>query len=128
MKRFLLIFAVFLFACQAKSPSETVAREFVEAYYVRADLPKVLLWTDGYATEKVNTSIRLIEGQVKEATTRPKVAYKLLESQVDGQEARHLFLLKIKPPTYPEIQKKALVRVRERKTGEWKVTQFSEIE
>jgi hypothetical protein len=122
-----LSFVVILCCQAAKSPSEKVARQFMDHYYVETNLPLALEDTDGYAMEKIRKSVQLTEGQVLDASAhRPKITYNLLESRIGGDEADFLFQVVIEPKKMSPIRKKTLVKIRQRKEGEWKVTQFSD--
>src|SRR4051812_5877947 len=56
------------------------AESFLDAHYVRIDLPSALPFTTGLARHKVESEIELVQGQAIDATTRkPSVHYKLLE-------------------------------------------------
>lgn len=124
-KIFFLILLAFV-ACTSRPPSEKVAREFVESYYVETDLKRAEAVTDGLAQEKIRTSLALVEGQsINEGTRRPTISYDLLESRIEGGEASYEFRVTIQPPDFPTLQKKSRVKLRERE-GVWKVTQFSD--
>lgn len=126
--RWATIGVVFLLACAAeKTPSEKVASQFMDHYYVRTDLQKAQEDCDGLARQKVEESIRLTEGQLVDVTTRrPKIFYKLLESRIDGPEASYLYEVEIRPDGMKELRRKTRLRARERGEGVWKITQFSD--
>lgn len=119
---------VFVFGCGAvKSPSEKAARSFMDHYYVATDLNAAQKDADGLALERVKTSLQLTEGQKIDAqTNRPKIRYVLISSEVDGSEANYSFNLTIEPKEVSSIQKKTVLKLRERQAGGWKVTQFSD--
>lgn len=99
----------------------------MDRYYVATDLKGALDLTDGLAREKVQGSLQLTEGQAMDASTHhPKIEYKLLDGTVNGPEASYLYLVTIRPSKMEPIQKKTLLRVRQREGGDWKVTQFSD--
>lgn len=130
---FLLILAAFSFltpGCfETRSPSEQVARRFMEHYYVKADLKSVVEVSDGYALERVRESLRLTEGQGIDRTThRPKISYRLVNSSQDGLQATYLFEVLIEPEKVKAITRKTRLKLREREAGKWKVTQFSDHE
>ncbi|MBI2981277.1 MAG: hypothetical protein HYY44_03095 [Deltaproteobacteria bacterium] len=98
----------------------------MEAYYVTADLQKAVPLASGLALEKIQSSLRLREGQaIDESTHRPRVSFKKTEGQVNGDEAVYLFLVTIAPPDFQPIKKQSRLRIRLQE-GAWKVTQFSD--
>lgn len=126
--RWAAIGIVFLLACAAeKTPSEKVAGQFMDHYYVRTDLQRAQEDCDGLARQKVEESIRLTEGQSVDVTTRrPKISFHLLESHVEGKESNYLYGIRIEAERMETIHKKTLLKLRERDRGVWKVTQFSD--
>ena len=116
---------------ETRSPSEQVARRFRDHYYVKTDLKLVAEECDGYALERVRESLRLTDRQVVDRTThRPKISYHLVNSSLkglgEGPEATYLFEVLIEPEKVKAITKKTRLKLRERKDGKWKVTQFSD--
>ncbi|MBI3541309.1 MAG: hypothetical protein HY073_04135 [Deltaproteobacteria bacterium] len=131
MKKNKIIFWLGIFflcvACSRSSnPSELIARQFMDLYYVKADLAAALGSTDGYAHQKLQEGIQLTEGQaIAETTHHPKIQVSLLESHQEQGEADYLFHVVIEPTKASSIQKKVMLKVRERE-GAWRVTQFSD--
>lgn len=126
IKPHILFLCLAFVSCASRPPSEKVAREFIESYYVETDLKRAELVTEGLAQEKIRTSLALVEGQsINEGTRRPTISYDLLQSQIEGGEASYQFRVTIKPPDFPTLQKKSRIKLRERE-GVWKVTQFSD--
>lgn len=112
--------------CSSLVPSERVAYDFMEAYYVSADLQRAEQLASGLALEKIQSSVQLREGQtIDETTRRPEVSFKKIEGQVNGDEAVYLFLVTISPSDFQPIKKQSRLRIRLQE-GVWKVTQFSD--
>jgi hypothetical protein len=130
LKKYLIpaLVTVCLLACAAaKSPSEKVAGEFMDHYYVRTDLRLAQEDCDGLAHQKVEESLRLTEGQSVDSTTRrPRISYRLLESHSEGKESNYLYGIRIEGERMETLHKKTLLKLRERDNGVWKVTQFSD--
>src|SRR2546422_9047458 len=91
--RALALSALLLAGCRAaaNTPRGTAER-FLDAHYVRIDLPAALEFTADLARHKVENEMRLVQGQTIDETTRkPSVHYRLLEEHPAGAEAgRHL--------------------------------------
>lgn len=121
-----LIVLSFFVACAAPHPSEPVAKDFMNAYYASADLQKAEQLSSGLALEKIQSSLQLREGQAIDASTHhPRVSFKKIEGQVNGDEALYLFLVTVSPPDFQKIKKQSRLRIRLQE-GVWKVTQFSD--
>src|SRR6266480_3255583 len=90
----LVLSALLVAGCRAaaNTPRGTAER-FLDAHYVRIDLPAALEFTSGVARQKVETELRLVQGQAIDETTRkPSVHYRLLEEHPDGAAAvRYLY-------------------------------------
>ena len=80
--------AALLVACAGgEGTPRAVAERFLDAHYVRIDLPASRPYTDGLAQQKVDDEIRLTNGHTIDDTTRvPRVHYRLLEEQVRGDD------------------------------------------
>ena len=86
------LFLILLLTGCSRSPSEVVARQFMDLYYVRADLLAALESTDGVAREKLKKGIELTEGRaMTEAAHHPKIRVTLLESHQEKDESDYLF-------------------------------------
>ena len=121
---------VFLISCRGSTPSEIVARDFMEAYYVRTDLVAASQLADSLAQEKVKSSESLRNGLIPDRNAhQPRVSWKLLESQQqDEGSATYLYRVDFKPDQAAAVHKKALLRIRQREGGSWKVTQFTDFD
>lgn len=126
----LLWFAFLLAACR---PDATTARgsaeRFLDAHYVRIDLPAALELTGGLARQKVEDELRLVAGQVIDDSTRkPTVHYSLLEERPDGERAvSYLYRGSITLEDADGFERRWLVTVRQGEGG-WRVTNFEEFE
>lgn len=122
------VLLVFFVGCYGgATPSEKVARLFMDHYYVEASLEKAAQDSDSIAQDKVKKGIQLTDGKpFDRSANHPDVSYKLLESHVEGEEADYFFELVIKPPKSDTIRKKALLKIRRRENGLWKVSQFTD--
>jgi hypothetical protein len=104
------------------------AERFLDAHYVRIDLPAALDLTVGLARQKVEQEMRLVAGQVIDDTTRkPTVYYRLLEERPDGERAAtYLYRGTISVADADDFQRRWLVTVRAGEGG-WRVTNFEEL-
>ena len=116
-------------ACRpdASTPQGT-AELFLDAHYVRIDLPEALPFTSGLAHSKVEDEMRLIEGQSIDASTRkPTVHYRLLETHPDGEHAvNFVYLGSITVEDADHFERRWMVTVRREAEG-WRVTNYQEI-
>jgi len=125
----LVILSVAVSCGKPAHPSAVTARNFMDAYYVQADLKQAATYADSLALEKVTTDAQLRDGQAIDASTHhPRISFKLIEEKVEGPSASYFYLLSFKPESGIKTEKKALLRVRERDGGVWKVTQFTDFD
>jgi hypothetical protein len=103
------------------------AELFLDAHYVRIDLPGALEFTTGVARQKVEEEIRLTAGQAIDETTRkPRVHYKLLEERPDGDHAvNYVYRGTISVEDADRFERRWLVTVRHA-DGAWRVTNYQE--
>ena len=104
------------------------AERFLDAHYVRIDLPTALEFTSGVARRKVEDELRLVAGQAIDETTRkPSVHYRLLEEHPDGEHAvNYLYRGTISVEDADRFERRWLVTVR-REEGGWRVTNYQEL-
>jgi hypothetical protein len=117
-----------VFSCSraSQAPAESTARDFMDAYYVKADLGVAELFVDGLALERVKNSLALREGlSVDGAAHQPKVRFELLETRQGADEAEFIYKVEFRPEKADPVRKKTRVKVRLRE-GLWKVTQFTD--
>src|SRR5207249_1918606 len=128
--RTLVLSALLVAGCRAaaNTPRGTAER-FLDAHYVRIDLPAGLEFTADLARHKVEDELRLVQGQVIDETTRkPSVHYRLLEEHPDGTEAvRYLYRGSITIEDADRLERRWLVTVR-LADGAWRVTNYEEFE
>ncbi len=122
-----------LFGCShPKSPAGRVAWDFMDAYYVKADLQGAQRYCDGVALEKVQADAQLRDGlTIDKSAHHPRVTFKPLDAetaQVSSDEAIFFYKVVVKPEMASEIEKKTRVKVRQREGNVWKVTQFSDVD
>ena len=105
------------------------AESFLDAHYVRIDLPAALAFTSGLAHHKVEEEIGLTRGQlIDEATRKPIVHYRLLEERPDGEHAvSYLYRGSISVADADRFERRWLVTVRREDDG-WRVTNWQELE
>lgn len=107
-------------------PDEATARDFMEAYYVKADLKEAQSLTDSLALDKVKGSESLREGLSIDAQAfHPRVTYQLVESKSGPEESEFIYDVEFHPEKAAEVRKKTRVKVKLR-GGHWKVTQFTD--
>ncbi|HZR82517.1 MAG TPA: hypothetical protein VFD92_15590 [Candidatus Binatia bacterium] len=102
----------------------------MDAYYVEIDLPRARDEAVGLARAKVEDEIRLLAGQpIAEAGSRPTVHYRFLDQDAehDGDRRGFLFELTIGLDGGDQLQRRALVTVREEE-GRWHAANFQEID
>jgi hypothetical protein len=104
------------------------AEGFLDAHYVRIDLPRALPFTSGLARRKVEEEMRLITGQaIDESTRKPTVHYRLLEERPDGDAAvSFLYLGSITVEDADRFERRWLLTVRREPEG-WRVTNYQEL-
>jgi hypothetical protein len=120
--------ALLLPGCRSDpSTPRGTAELFLDAHYVRIDLPAALPFTTGVARQKVEDEIRLVSGQTIDETTRkPTVHYKLLEEHPDGDRAvNYLYHGSIAVEDADRFERRWLVTVRRADDG-WRVTNYQE--
>jgi hypothetical protein len=120
-----------LLAASCRSDPATprgTAELFLDAHYVRIDLPAALPFTTGLARQKVEDEIRLVSGQpIDEATRKPSVHYRLLEEHPDGDQAvNYLYRGTIVVEDADRFDRRWLVTVRAADGG-WRVTNYQEL-
>jgi len=115
--------------CRADpSTARGTAERFLDAHYVRIDLPACLEVTAGLARHKVEEEIGLVQGQVIDETTRkPTVHYTLVEEHPEGADAvQFLYRGSIRVEDADSFERRWLVSVRRQDSG-WRVTNYQEL-
>jgi hypothetical protein len=105
------------------------AEAFLDAHYVRIDLPAARELAAGLARHKVEGEIELVRGQAIDETTRkPTIHYRLLEEHPQGEDAfTYLYRANISIEDAEGLERRWLVTVR-REDGAWRVTNYQELE
>ncbi|MEW6268875.1 MAG: hypothetical protein AB1689_06205 [Thermodesulfobacteriota bacterium] len=121
--------ALWAAGCTSDDPARAAAERFVDHYYVEIDLPKAREQAVGLAREKVERSMKLLEGmEPAEEAVRPRVHYRFLEQQDSSRDRRgFLYELTITFDGGEQAQRRALVTVRE-DGGVWHAANFQEFE
>ena len=132
MKRWLVGLAL-LGACTSGSDTSLgVAERFVDQHYVRMNLAESKKVCVGVARQKVEEMQRLIGNERIDASTRqPRVSYSLEQKNVEGEErgrATYLFEGRIRVDGADDFERRWLVITRRQKDGEWRVSNFQELE
>ena len=123
-----LVCALLVASCRSDpSTPRGTAELFLDAHFVRIDLPAALALTGGIAHQKIEEEIRLVAGQAIDETTRkPRVHYKLLEEHPDGDHAvNYVYRGTISVEDADRFERRWLVTVRHA-DGAWQVTNYQE--
>jgi len=125
----LVMLSALLSACRADpSTPRGTAERFLDAHYVRIDLPAALPYTKDLARHKVEEEIGLTQGQAIDETTRkPSVHYTFLEEHPVGDDmVNYLYRGTIVVEDADRFERRWLVTVR-RDDGGWRVTNYQEL-
>ena len=127
--RALALSALLLAGCRAaaNTPRGTAER-FLDAHYVRIDLPAALEFTADLARHKVENEMRLVQGQTIDETTRkPSVHYTFLEEHpVNADMVNYLYRGSVVVEDADRFERRWLVTVRRDDEG-WRVTNYQEL-
>lgn len=129
IRRSLAVLVVLLLAACGPDPSTPrgTAESFLDAHYVRIDLPAALPFTSGLAHQKVTKEIDLVKDVVIDETTRkPTIHYTFLEERPDGDSA-YSFVYRghIAVEGADAMERRWMLTVRQESEG-WRVTNFQE--
>ncbi len=103
------------------------AERFLDAHYVRIDLPGTLPLTTGLAQHKVEQEIELVQGQlIDDSTRKPTVHYALLEEHPEHDAVTFLFRGSIRVEDADSFERRWMVTVRRQEDG-WRVTNYQEL-
>ena len=129
MKRTIVVvlFATLALGCaRAGSGPRATAEAFLDAHYVRIDLPAAVEFVSGLARDKIDKEIALTKGQeIDHSTQQPRVSYKLQRADESEASAQYAFQLTVRPPGADPFKKLVMVTVRSA-DGKWSVTNYSE--
>lgn len=127
-RRSLAILVVLLLAACGPDPSTPrgTAESFLDAHYVRIDLPSALPFTSGLAHQKVTKEIDLVKDVVIDETThKPTVHYTFLEERPDGEAFSYVYRGHIAVEGADGMERRWMLTVRQEPEG-WRVTNFQE--
>lgn len=117
--------------CQSAGQTpEDIANAFVTAYYVDANLDQALNYCEGLACQKLRAGLALRDGQEITADTfQPKISAKRTQilDEADGAK-RFVYTLLVKPDEIAPFEREAYVKLRQDTAGQWKVSQFAELQ
>jgi hypothetical protein len=124
----LLAVLLLLVACgpDPSTPRGT-AESFLDAHYVRIDLPNALPFTSGLAHQKVSKEIELVKNvAIDETTRKPTINYTFLEERPAGEQAMsYLYRGRIIVDGADAMERRWLLTVRQEADG-WRVTNYQE--
>ncbi|MBI3786588.1 MAG: hypothetical protein HY270_24625 [Deltaproteobacteria bacterium] len=105
-----------------------VAEKFVDAHYVRIDLPEAKGIVSGLALHKLEDEQHLTAGQIIDETTRmPTVRYRLLEEKSDADTASFVFEGTIQVEDAGQFTRRWIVTTRHSDNA-WRVSNFEEFD
>ena len=117
-----------LSACTGESGPDRVAGQFMDQYYVSADLNRAKALTTGLAAEKIAKEIELTAGAVSDAQTRSReISYILVERKEEGNRAFFAYDVKIAPQGGSSFTKRSLLSLGQVE-GAWKITNFRDFD
>ena len=128
--RLALAAALLASACRPDgSTARGTAERFLDAHYVRIDLPAALEFTTGVARHKVESELALVKGQpIDETTRKPSVYYTLLEERPESEHAvSYVYRGTITVEDADRFDRRWLLTVRLEEGG-WHVTNYQEID
>lgn len=83
-------------ACQPDpATARGTAERFLDAHYVRIDLPAARAYCTGFALSRIEEEIRLTQGQPIDAATRPPRVYYNLKETTPRGESRTSFVYEL---------------------------------
>jgi len=109
------------------SSARGTAERFLDAHYVRIDLPASSQLASGVARQKVEDEIALTRGvEIDAATRQPRIHYRLEDQRDDGDGAmRFVYRLTIVPEGAERFHRQVLLTVRRTAAG-WTVGNYEE--
>jgi len=112
-------------ACQSQDPSQKTATQFMDRYYVNMSLQEAKGLSTGLASEKLESQLKLLDGQnITAGTNVPKVMFHLVSSEKVG-DGEMAYIYEVKPEAEDIGRRKVYVKVRQ-ENGKWLVSQFTE--
>ncbi len=117
-----------LSTCQpSPHTAQGMAERFLDAHYVRIDLPTAKSYCAGFARNRVEEEIRLTKGASIDATTRqPRVYYELLEETPRGESSvSFLYKVDFDVDGAGRLTKNIVLTLRNQAEG-WRVVNYRE--
>ena len=113
-------------ACTHATESEKIAKQFIDAYYVRMSLPEAAKISEGLAGEKIAAQIQLLDGQsIQNRANVPTVDFYLVKNEASQSKDEAAYVFEVKPKVMDVGPRQVYVKMR--LEGEtWKVSQFKE--
>lgn len=108
---------------RAAQTPETVARTFLDRYFVELDQKAALPLTEGVAHAKIEAELRILGEDSANDDERPRIYYRQLlrKEQPDGVALR--FRLTVMVPGDATVEPEVLLRLRSQ-DGVWRVSNF----
>lgn len=119
-------FAVSATACEKASPSQQLADQFMEAYYVQIDVQNALPFTEGLAKEKLAGQLKLMQGDggSEPASGKPRVSLSLIDQKSPSEDSA-IYVYQVKTHVQDVGNRNVFVKLR-KDGGKWLVSQFTE--
>jgi hypothetical protein len=96
------------------------------AYYVAIELNAAREFTTGLAREKLDRELELTsEVSIDPETRKPRINFQLEESSEEGERARFIFVLDIRPPGIDPYERTSILSLKQ-VDGDWKVSNFND--
>jgi hypothetical protein len=123
---FLFASALTAAGCRSKDGPAGVADAFMGAYYVAIELNAAREFTTGLAREKLDRELELTsEVSIDPETRKPRINFQLEESSEEGERARFIFVLDIRPPGIDPYERTSILSLKQ-VDGDWKVSNFND--
>jgi len=115
-----------LAACSRGDEPESIARSFVEQYYVRPDLPKAKTLADGLARRKIEAQEQLLQGVARsDGAADRSVVYSLYMTRKVGEDRIYFVYDLAISVDRSAMKKRAFISTTRVKDG-WRVTNFQD--
>ncbi len=115
---------LFVWSCKS-SPYQEKAEEFMDYYYIQADIYKAISYTQDFASVKIKNEIDSLKqyGRVTDAYRSRDIWYEFVSEKGDSQKVQLRYKLFIQVPDQPKMTKVVLIEVN---ADSKKVTFFAE--
>ena len=113
-------------ACGPKNPSEQIAKQFMEAYYVKMDPKAAAAVSTGLAAEKLQHQLELLQGVAPDPSRdKPQVDFRLASTPPAGAADEASYIYEVHSNAEDIGGRKVFVKMRQ-ESGKWTVSQFTE--